>query len=69
MRNYKVLFYKAEVERNEEGKEVNKTYKYLGSTTIDDVGVDNKNLTLTSKAFRRASDICLLADKVTLEQL
>jgi hypothetical protein len=68
MRNYRVTFYKLEKENDEKGKSFVKDSKYLGSVVVDDSGTGT-NLTLTAKAFRQASEICQIADKVRIEQL
>lgn len=59
--NYLVHFIK-------KAEEIDKKDEYLGSVIIDDVNV-NEQFTLISKAFRHASNVCLLADKVKVEKL
>lgn len=70
MYNYKISFFKIERELDKESGDMKKTGKesFLGSVVVDDCGVD-ASLTIQAKAFRRAPEACLSADKVLTERL
>lgn len=59
MKNYRVHFYRKDKEEDE----------YLGNVVVDDVGVDDTNMTVESKAFRHALEQCLRADKIYIERI
>jgi hypothetical protein len=44
-------------------------HEFLGSVVLDDVGVDNKDMTLASKAFRSAHGNLLRADRLVIEKI
>lgn len=69
MRNYRVSFFRLEKEQDEKGKFVTTGQDLLGSVVVDDYGLDEKEMTLTARAFRIAPAICLIADKVVVEQV
>ena len=69
MKNYRVQFVRITKENNEKGKPV-KTgeEEYIGEVQMDDTGT-GKDLTLAAKAFRRAAESHLMADKVIITEL
>lgn len=69
MNNYKVDFFRREVKKDSKsGEVISKTYQHVGSVTIDDSGIGSQ-LTLTSKAFRHASENAQNADRVEIRVL
>lgn len=63
MVNYKVSFFK-QASKDDDKKQD----EYLGSVTVDDIGVSN-TLTIVAKAFRQAPSICLMSDKTITERV
>ncbi len=50
-------------------REVVTDYEYLGNVVIDDCGVDDKTLTLSSKAYRSAPSKYLRADRLIIDRI
>lgn len=72
MADYRVSFFSVDRKEvvTETGKrEVEKSYQFVGTLVIDDIGVDDKTVTLASKAYRSAPNNFLRADKLIIEKV